>query len=144
MFQRRTTFNPKRKIQRAPVTAGDRALLEKMAKNAAYGGNPERKKNPGDFDLIPPANWAANKELCDRVEIFTRTEALKLVRKGIRKGFISIQTRGDWPQNVWCMTKEGEPLEAELENFETGTYHGYPMSPNDPFRKQVIERWNKA
>lgn len=37
----------------------------------------------------------------------------------------------------------GEPLEAQLENAEQGIYHGYPMPANDPFRNQVLNRWNR-
>jgi hypothetical protein len=36
---------------------------------------------------------------------------------------------------------EGVPLEAQLENAANGTYHGYPMPEDDPFRDIVIARW---
>jgi len=61
-----------------------------------------------------------------------------LLRKGIRKGLVSRQKRDGWPQNVWSVTSEGEPLEAQLEG--SGVYHGYPMPENDPFRDDVLKR----
>jgi hypothetical protein len=144
MFKRRTTYNPKRCIQHQPVTSKDRGELDDMAKKAIYGGNPEHKKNPGDFKLDPPAAWTPDKELCDRVNIFSQITAQRLLRKGIRKGMISQQVRGAWPQNVWVVTNEGEALEAHLENSDKGSYHGYPMSPDDPFREVVLKRWNEG
>ncbi len=46
-----------------------------------------------------------------------------------------------FPKNVWVVTEDGIPLEAQLENQETGVYHGYPMPLDDPFREKVLERW---
>ncbi|MDV7900023.1 hypothetical protein R4J99_31225, partial [Pseudomonas aeruginosa] len=37
--------------------------------------------------------------------------------------------------------RPGIPLEAQLENPETGQYHGYPMPDSDPFASEVISRW---
>jgi hypothetical protein len=46
-----------------------------------------------------------------------------------------------YPQNVWAVSAEGVPLEAQLENAANGTYHGYPMPEEDPFRDIVITKW---
>ena len=143
MYRRRSKFNPKRAIENPPVTKEDRSLLDRYARRVTYGGNPEHKKNRGDFEL-GPSKWHTDKELCDRVKIFSKAMATKLLRRGIRKGLISKQKNGEWPQNIWSVTPEGEALEAQIENPQQGTYHGYPMSPNDPFRDEVIERWNKS
>ena len=43
MFNRRTIFNTKRKI------SDGASLGESLVKNVRYGGNPEHKRNPGDF-----------------------------------------------------------------------------------------------
>jgi len=77
--------------------------------------------------------------LCDQVEIYTRTEALTLLRSGLLRGTFSLQERDGWPQNVWAVTEKGEALEAQLE--AQGVYHGYPMAEADPFREKVLERW---
>ncbi len=58
------------------------------------------------------------------------------------RGLISVQTRGQFPQNIWSVTESGCPLEAQLENQELGTYHGYPMPSTDPFRDAVLLRWS--
>ncbi len=105
-----------------------------------YGGNPEHKRNPGDFGLTPPNHPRPGKTLCDQVKIFTRSEAVKLLRAGFSRGLFSVQERNGWPQNVWSVTNEGEPLEAQLEG--DGVYHGYPMPEADPFREEVVQRWN--
>jgi hypothetical protein len=104
-----------------------------------YNGNPEHKRNPGDFGLTPPSGPRPGKTLCGQVEIYSRAEALALLKAGVRRGTFSAQERDGWPQNVWAVTEKGEPLEAQLEG--QGTYHGYPMPAADPFREKVLERW---
>lgn len=139
MFKRRIKFNSKRKIR--PLATATEALAER----ASYGGNPEHKRNPGDFGLTPPAaHCRPDKSLCDGVGIMSRRVALDLLRTGIRKGLISVQEREGWPQNVWSVTATGEPLEAELENRGQGCYHGYPMPQDDPFRNEVLKQWLMA
>ena len=96
---------------------------------------------PGDFGLDPPSSPRPGKTLCDVVQIHTRVVALALLRTGLRKGMFSVQERGGWPQNVWAVTDDGEPLEAQLEG--EGVYHGYPMPQEDPFRENVLARWNR-
>jgi hypothetical protein len=139
MFNKRKSFNPKRRI--ASVSA--RAHLERLAAEVRYGGNPEHKRNPGDFGLTPPASPRLDKTLCDEAAIFHRGLALDLLREGIRRGLVS-QQGSTYPQNVWAVSAEGVPLEAQLENPANGTYHGYPMPEADPLRKIVIERWSAA
>lgn len=113
MLAKRTSFNSKRSIVSAPAEAD----LKRWRKAVSYGGNPEHKKNPGDFGLTPPASPRRDKTLCDGVNIFQKAVALKLL-------------------------KEGVPLEAQLENAGDGTYHGYPMPADDAFREKVMEKWN--
>ncbi len=136
MFKRRTNFNPKRKIR------DDAMPAEALARRVNYGGNPEHKRNPGDFGLTPPAaHRRSDKTLCDGVGILSRKEALRLLRAGLRRGLISEQERDGWPQNIWAVTEAGEPLEAQLENRVTGLYHGYPMPQADPLRDEVLKKW---
>ncbi len=112
-----------------------------MVRNVKYGGNPEHKKNPGDFGLTPPSSPRTAKSLCDTVEIFSIRVAIAHIRDGLRKGMVSHQIKGKWPQNIWAVTSDGIPLEAQLENPETGVYHGYPMPESDPFSNEVIKEW---
>ncbi|MEV1965831.1 hypothetical protein ABZR56_05135 [Pseudomonas aeruginosa] len=97
--------------------------------------------NPGDFGLEPPADPRQGKSLCDVARIFTRTEALELLQAGIEKGLVSDRENGGWPKNIWSVTDAGIPMEAQLENPETGHYHGYPMPDSDPLASEVIARW---
>ncbi len=115
--------------------------LSGLASKAQYGGNPEHKRNPGDFNLTPPSSPRAGKSLCDSVKVFTRKEALDLLRKGIKMGLISDRTEGCWPKNVWSVMDNGTPLEAQLESREQGSYHGYPIPKTDPFYEEVIQQW---
>jgi hypothetical protein len=133
----RIRFNFKRQIRRDC----DPDELARLASCVKYGGNPEHKRNPGDFQLNPPAQPRADKTLCDAVGIFKKSKALWLLQEGVRRGLISEQTRGEFPQNIWSVTKDGKPLEAQLENQTQGIYHGYPMPINDDFRDEVLKRW---
>ena len=139
MKKSRRSFNPKRCIE----TNIDEIELATLAESISYGGNPEHKSSPGDFGLTPPSQARPDKTLCDGVGIFKREVAESLLKKGARKGFISVQRRNGFPQNVWSVTEGNEPLEAQLENERTGRYHGYPMSTSDPMRRKVLERWNR-
>lgn len=133
----RASFNPKRELHdNATLSA---AQIEQWITAARYGGNPEHKRNPGDFGLTPPAGARMGKTLCDQVNIFSRDVALELLRDGFRRRLVSRQQRDGWPQNIWAVTSAGEPLEAQHEGG--GVYHGYPMPENDPFRDVVLQRW---
>lgn len=139
-MKRRTAYNPKRQMRGSL----DSQRVEWLIARISYGGNPEHKRNPGDFGLTPPAIPRADKTLCDAVDIFSRNIALRYLHDGIRKGLVSVQTRGDFPQNIWAVTDSGIPLEAQLENSVLGAYHGYPMPETDPFREEVLQRWGPA
>ncbi len=134
---KRRTFNPKRQIA---STIGQKDL-ERLAVAVRYGGNPEHKRNPGNFGLTPPASPRRDKTLCDGADIFDKGQALRLLQEGIRRGLVSDQQGTSYPQNVWAVSTGGVPLEAQLENAANGTYHGYPMPEADPFRDIVIKRW---
>ena len=136
--QSRARFNMKRRIEECP----DSSLLAGLARKVKYRGSPLHKRDPGDFQLTPPALPRHDKTLCDGARIHTREVAQGLLREGVRRGLISVRTRGQFPQNIWAVTEEGDPLEAQLENQEQGTYHGYPMPSTDPFRDAVISRWS--
>ena len=122
----------------------DRRVLGQLVRNARYGGNPEHKRNPGDYGLKPPSLPRSGKTLCDSAGIFRRADALALLQEGMKRGLISEQFRDGWPQNVWAVTTDGVALEAQLENPQVGSYHGYPLPAADPLRIEVLRRWGPA
>lgn len=137
-MHRRKTYNAKRRLCEPPP---DRSDLASLARRVSYGGNPEHKRNPGDFGLTPPAYPRSDKSLCDDVGIFQRQVALGLLREGISRGMFSVQRVNDFPQNIWAVTDDGQALEAQLENQVQGIYHGYPMPEADPLRALILEQW---
>ena len=142
MKTRYNQFNWKRRILKP--NADELARLGGLAKLASYGGNPEHKRNPGDFGLTPPSDPRRAKSLCDAANVFSRTVARSLLRRALQKGLVSDRTVGGWPKNVWAVTETGMPLEAQLENPELGTYHGYPMPDSDPLANEGVRRWEDA
>ncbi len=140
MKRRENSYNPKRKILPAEQWGADKG--QRFAAEASYGGNPEHKTRPGDYDLTPPSNPRPGKTLCDVERDFLRAEALTLLQEGFKRGLVSVQIRNGWPQNVWAVSEAGEAFEAHLENQATGAYHGYPMPEDDDFRSKVIEEWS--
>ena len=143
MKRRYAHFNPKRRLI-TPAQAQARAdEFGELADRARYGGNPEHKKNPGDFGLTPPSDPRQGKSLCDAANIFKRDEAERLLRAGLRNGLVSDRMAGAWPKNVWSVTDGGIAMEAQLENEELGTYHGYPMPETDPLAQEVRRRWER-
>ena len=135
---KRRTFNPKRKF--ASPGDLDPAALTALANCVQYGGNPEHKRDPGDFGLSPPhAAGRPAKSLCDDAGITAKARAFALLQEGLRRGLVSEQRLGSWPKNVWAVSAEGHALEGQLER--EGVYHGYPMPDSDPFREEVLLRW---
>ena len=141
MNVRYSQFNPKRKFLAVDTDALNR--LADLSNRASYGGNPEHKKNPGDFGLTPPASPRQGKSLCDVADVFTRREALTLLQEGMRRGLGSDREEQGWPKNVWSVTEGDIPMEAQLENPVTGCYHGYPMPGSDPLAAEVLARWRQ-
>jgi hypothetical protein len=135
----RKSYNPKRTLV---ASKPEETELIVLAKKVHYGGNPEHKRHPGDFGLTPPSAPRSDKTLCDLAGIRSRVAALSALRSGVLKGLISAQRRGIFPQNIWSVTDDGIPLEAQLDNEQAGTYHGYPMPEADPFREVVLRAWN--
>ena len=136
-MRKRTSFNNKRRFK-DPV---DTNAINEILYRIHYGGNPEHKRNPGDFGLTPPSQPRPDKSLCDTVGIFHKAEAEKLLLDGLRRGLVSQNWRQGFPQNIWAVTEDGTTVEAQLENALKGTYHGYPMPQSDHFSKAVIQRW---
>jgi len=141
MSTSRTKFNHKRRFA-GNLPAKD--VLERLAAELRYGGNPAHKRNPGDFGLTPPSLPRDDKSLCDEIQLFRREQALLLLRNGARRGMISEWDGAGYPKYIWSMTNDGTPLEAVLENPHNGTYHGYPLEVNDDFRENVIAQWNQT
>jgi len=140
MQRRKGVFNRKRRIDSQP----EPEYCEFLAEHVRYGGNPEHKRNPGDFGLTPPSSPRAHKTLCDDSGVTSLSSARKLLKKACRLGLYSVQRKGQWPQNLWSVTDDGFPLEAQLENAEQGIYHGYPMPESDPLREIVLSRWHSG
>jgi hypothetical protein len=84
-----------------------------------------------------------NKTLCDGTQVNLRL-AVRLLRTGARLGLISIQEQNGLPQNIWAVSPNGIPLEAQLENVESATYHGYPMGSGDPLSTEILARWKEG
>ena len=139
MHIRRDRFNSKRRICSLDELAG--TDLVSLGKRVVYCGNPVHKKNPGDFGLTPPSGPRPGKTLCDIANIFEKAIASRLLQEGARRGLVSRQFQGEWPQNIWAVNDDGTALEAQLENRDTGAYHGYPLLPTDPFVELVTEQW---
>ena len=135
----RRSYNPKRALV---AVKPPQAELIALANSVRYAGNPAHKSSPGDFGLPPPSAPRGDKTLCDMAGIRSRSEALSLLRDGVRKGLVSQQTRGRFPQNVWSVANDGTAFEAQLENHEAGSYHGYPMPSDDEFRDAVVRAWS--
>jgi len=134
----RARFNPKRTLREPRPSARERAAIRQRI---SYAGSPLHKRDPGDFGLDPPASPRPHKTLCDVAGIREKRVAEGLLADGVERGLVSLQERGGLPQNIWAVTADGIPLEAQLENQEMGTYHGYPLPSADPLHAEVLRWW---
>ena len=151
----RRALNRKRKLAPSPTTQVEQEALVSLAERVSYQGSPYHKRNPGDFGLSPPINPRSDKSLCDDAGIsrrptrsttspsFGRSEAEDLLREGVKRGLVSMQRRGDFPQRIWGVAENGRVVEAQLENEVKGSYHGYPMQDDDPLVEEVRRRWQR-
>jgi hypothetical protein len=73
-------FNPKRKLRPWAGTDDDERYGKSLAAKVRYTGNPAHKRDPGDFDLTPPAAPRQNATLCDDAGILKRKKAIALLR----------------------------------------------------------------
>ncbi|WP_306004981.1 hypothetical protein [Aquicoccus porphyridii] len=136
-MKRYEKFNPKRRLATAEILSSDER--KRLADAVTYTGNPEHKRNPGDFGLTPPAQPRRGKTLCDGASIFKRSDALRWLRDGLERGAVSERFIDGWPKNVWAVTEDGTPLEAQRDG--EGSYHGYPMPPEDPMAAEIKRFW---
>ncbi len=137
--RRSSQHNLKRKIRK--IEDCDKDMLDRLFISIIYTGNPAHKKKPGDFGLTPPSDPRPGKALCDIAKIFNRADALKLLKNGAKRGMISMQDINGFPQNIWAVDENGYVHESQLENRETGVYHGYPLPESDPMRSVIIQEW---
>jgi hypothetical protein len=136
---RERKYNPKRRI----LQSIDEARLQSLSEAVVYRGNPAHKKHPGDFGLTPPAQPRLNKTLCDGTQVNLQT-AMRLLRTGAKLGLVSIREQNGLPQNIWAVSPNGIALEAQLDNVEAATYHGYPMGSGDPLAIEILTRWKEG
>lgn len=136
-MRRYRKYNPKRRLAAAGSLPSQ--TLAELAETVEYSGNPEHKRNPGDFGLSPPAQPRRGKALCDTASIFRRSDAREYLKEGILKGCFSEQLIDGWPKVIWAVTESGIPLEAQRDG--EGSYHGYPMPPEDPMAAEVKKFW---
>jgi hypothetical protein len=71
MVLKRRTFNPKRRLCPEELVKARLQALEPQLPNIGYTGNPEHKRRPGDYGLIPPIAPRPGKTLCDTVKVFS-------------------------------------------------------------------------
>lgn len=119
-------------------------ILNGLARRIRYIGSPYHKRNPGDFGLTPPSQPRPDKTLCDGSGIFKVAEAQKMLREGARRGMVSADPgQNGYPKHIWAVTADNMVLEAKYNNEGPGNYHGYPLFERDPFRRVVLNCWNR-
>jgi hypothetical protein len=91
---------------------------------ARYEGSPLHKRNPGDFDLTPPAAPRPDKTLCDEAGVTSRKLAAELFDRGIERGLVSDATVSGFPKQIWIVDREGRVFEAMYGGSRDGRYHG--------------------
>ena len=125
---RKTDARPKSTLI-AVELAQDRDL-EAMATTARFGSCEYHKPNR--------TGWRPDKTKCP--ESIDEEMAQNLLEQGLSRGMFSTQHRSTWPQHVWAV-HDGVIYEANLENKEIGTYHGYPMVQYDSFATYLSQQW---
>lgn len=118
--------------------------LDDFVKKIKYEGNPRHKKAKGDFILQAGVKPSPKKTLCDISGIFKSSQALSLIRKGIKQGLLSPpdlrKYEMRWPKCIWAM-KDGLVLEAR--HTGNGIYHGYPEVDSNALAEIIKQKWTQ-
>lgn len=120
-----------------------RSYGESLVRKIKYTGSPYHKKIPGDFGLLPPVAPRQDATLCDNARVFSKREAVRLLRKGASYGLVDEREQNGLPRIIWSVGKDGTVFEARLENAELGQYHGYPLPRSDSFWSMVAETYEE-
>ena len=130
----------RRRIRSTPITPELRALLQ----SARYEGNPQHKRNPGDFGLTPPSAPRQDKTLCDEAGVTSRAVATEYFDEAIRRGLVSqATTHAGFPKQIWLVSGN-RVFEAMQGGSRDGCYHGYPLRDRDPLADQIRKAWGKS
>ena len=81
-----------------------------MATKVTYSGNPEHKRNPGDFALTPPSAPRPDKTRAIWRVFGQNPRLCRSCVAACSTRLISVQRRGEFPQNIWAVTSEGIPF----------------------------------
>ena len=114
-----------------------------MERTATYRPSPYHKSKSSGPGLPAIPSPRPDKTICDGPTAEGSQDAAELLKSAFRRGMVSRQRRGSWPQNVWAVDDEGMVYEAQLGNLETGEYHGYPMKQDDGFTSFIGEEWKR-
>ena len=115
---------------------------EKLAGKVSYTGNEAHKRNPGNFEV--GARPRRDATLCDEYNIRKIQKAECYLKEGVYQGLVSERMVNGYPSEIWSINGE-MVFEAQLENSEQGTYHGYPLLKDVDSRRQfVIDHWKNS
>jgi hypothetical protein len=121
------------------------AEKEHLRRVVSYEGRAYHKRNPGDFNLTPPAAPLPDKTLCDEAGITRRADALELLELAIEGGLVSEhEAPGGLPKRLWVVDAGGRVFEAMWGGLAPGSYHGYPVRRSEPMHDDVLAAWRKA
>lgn len=98
MVNARRGFNPKRSIASIDALSQDECAY--LVRHCRYAGSPLHKRDPGDYDLMPPSSPRPGKTLCDAAGRISKDEAQKLLRDGFTKKMVSVRRSNQWPELV--------------------------------------------
>lgn len=140
---RASTYKPRnRDILPFELFAAQKDNYRELGRQALYTGNPVHKKSSGDFGLNPPGSPRPDKTLCDKVNIFHRLQASRLLKEAFNRGLVSqakAQNSDIWPKYVWAITEDGHPVEGA---YDGQGYHGYPLpDARTPLYEEIMKRW---
>jgi hypothetical protein len=125
----------RRVIRETRLTEEEKTTLRSRA---VYEGNPQHKRNPGDFGLTPPAAPRADKTLCDEAGIFKKARARELLMNAIERGVVSESDTTGFPKQMWVVDEHDRVFEAMIGGTQQGYYHGYPIRKSDPLHARIL------
>lgn len=139
--RKRRSISPDRRIMPAGgISATD---LKALTRRLTYGGSSYHKLRSNDYGLSPPFSPRPHKSPCDDRRAVRKTEAIRLLKEGIRRGMVSALAAGGVPKYVWAVAEDGLIFEAKTAPPNT-VYHGYRLLEDDADMRELVQReWKK-
>ena len=132
--------NQNRRLESDPLRL---ARAAELSHAATYEGHGKHKRNTKGFPMSTPPSHHGDDSVCEAGDVSDWKAAVRLLKRGLKHGFVSDFWRNGWPKHVWAVLPDGSVYEAKYGGSVEGAYHGYPLAESDTFADEIRDAWKE-